>query len=45
MKTKYEIGINYNDLHKNEVLSQMINNLEKLDHVTDEVFSRININV
>jgi hypothetical protein len=45
MKTKYEIGIAYSDMFKNESFSQLINNLEKLDIMTDEVFAKINKNV
>jgi hypothetical protein len=45
MKTKFEIGITYTDIYRNESFSQLINNLEKLDVMTDEVFSRINKNV
>lgn len=45
MKTKLEIGINFTDMYKNESLSQIINNMEKLEVLTDEVFNRINRNV
>jgi hypothetical protein len=45
MKAKYEIGISYNDIFRNESMSQLIASLEKLDKLTDEVFGRINKNV
>ena len=45
MKTKFEIGINYNDIYRNESFTQLLANLEKLDTLTDEIFSRINKNV
>ena len=45
MKTHYEISLNYNDLFKNESLSQVINNLEKLDRISEDVFNRINKNI
>jgi hypothetical protein len=45
MKTKFEIGINFNDLHRNEALGQIMNNLERLEIITEEVFNRINKNV
>ena len=42
MKTNYEISIIYNDLFKNESLTQAISNLEKLDQITNDIFNRIN---
>jgi hypothetical protein len=45
MKTQFEVSINYNDLFRNESLSQIINNLEKLDAISEEVFNRINKNI
>ena len=45
MKTKFEIGINYNDMFRNESFTQLLLNLEKLDILTDEIFGRINKNV
>jgi hypothetical protein len=45
MKTKYEIGIAFNDLFRNESFSQLLNNLEKLEILADDVFDRINKNV
>jgi hypothetical protein len=45
MKTNYEISIINNDIHKNECLSEIINNLEKLEIFADDIFNRINKNV
>lgn len=42
MKTTYEISIVNNDIHKNECLSEIINNLEKLEIFADDIFNRIN---
>ncbi len=42
MKTSYEISIVNNDVHKNECLSEIINNLEKLEVFADDIFNRIN---
>lgn len=45
MKTNYEISVVYNDVHRNESLSEIINNLEKLEIYADDIFNRINKNV
>jgi hypothetical protein len=45
MKTQYEISLNHNDLFKAESLSQVLNNLEMLDFITEDVFLRINKNI
>jgi len=42
MKTNYEISIVNNDIYKNECLSEIINNLEKLEIFADDIFNRIN---
>ncbi len=42
MKTNYHISIVNNDIHKNECLSEVINNLEKLEVFADDIFNRIN---
>ena len=45
MKTNYEISVVYNDVHRNESLSEIINNLEKLEIYADDIFNRINKNL
>jgi hypothetical protein len=45
MKTQYEISLNHNDLFKAESLTQVLNNLELLDSITEDVFLRINKNI
>ncbi len=42
MKTNYEVGINYNDMYRNEAFGQLISNLDKLDIMTEDIFNRIN---
>ena len=43
MKNNYEISINHFDLFKNESLTQIISNLEKLEMITDDIFNKINL--
>jgi hypothetical protein len=45
MKTNYEMGIVFNDVHKNSCLSEIVSNLEKLEVFADDIFNRINKNV
>jgi hypothetical protein len=42
MKTTFEVGINYNDMYRNESFSQLISNLDKLDSISEDIFNRIN---
>lgn len=42
MKTNYEVGINYNDIYRNESFGQLISNLDKLDIMSEDIFNRIN---
>jgi hypothetical protein len=42
MKTTFEVGINYNDIFRNESFAQLLSNLEKLDIMSEDIFNRIN---
>lgn len=45
MKSTYQIPIIYNDLHKGECIEQVIENLHKLETVSQEIFGKINTKI